>query len=55
MIDNNVDIIKSSIYDDESIDIHAETFDKDFDDVGWEPEVIDDSDDDSANLFGYNN
>lgn len=47
MEDNN------SIYADESIEIHIEVFDKDFDDVAWEPEVVDDSDEEAAELFGY--
>ena len=29
------------IYGDNSIDIHSECFDTDFDDVGWDPEVVD--------------
>ena len=40
------------IYGDDTIDIHSETFDKDFDDVGWEPEVVDDSDEEAAELYG---
>lgn len=51
MTDNNVKVINP--YQEDIIEIHAETFDKDFDDVGYEPEVIDDSDEDLANEFGY--
>lgn len=40
------------IYVDNEIGIHGEVFDKDFDDVGWEPEVVDDSDDEAAKLYG---
>lgn len=40
------------IYGDDTIDIHGETFDKDFDDVGWGPEVVDDSDEEAAELYG---
>lgn len=40
------------IYGNDSIDIHSETFDKDFDDVGWELEVEDDSDAEAAELYG---
>lgn len=40
------------IYGDDTIDIHGETFDKDFDDVGWEPEVVDDSNEEAAELYG---
>lgn len=47
MEDNN------SIYVEEGIDIHAEVLDKDFDDVAWDPEVVDDSDEEAAELFGY--
>ena len=31
-----------------------EVFDKDFDDVGWDPIEEDDSDSDAADMFGYN-
>ena len=40
------------IYGDDTINIHGETFDKDFDDVGWEPEVEDDSDEEATELYG---
>ena len=40
-------------YVDDSIEIHGETFDTDFDDVGFEPEVVDDSDNDAADMFDY--
>lgn len=43
----------NDIYDDNSINIHGGTFGQDFDDVGWEPDVIDDSDSESADIFGY--
>ena len=36
------------------MEIHEEVFDKDFDEVGFEPIEADDSDDESAELFGYN-
>lgn len=39
--------------DDYSIEIYSATFEQDFDDVGWEPEIIDDSDEDAAEMFGY--
>lgn len=41
------------IYGEDSMDIHGETFDTDFDEVGWEPEEVDDSDEEAAELFGY--
>lgn len=36
-----------------TLDIHSETFDKDLDEVGWDPIKIDDSDNESKELFGY--
>ena len=36
-----------------SVNIHAEAFDNDFDEIGWDPIKIDDSDSDAAELFGY--
>lgn len=42
------------IYDDDTIDIHAETFDKDFDEVGFDPIEEDDSDNEFAELYGFN-
>lgn len=41
-------------YSDDSIQIHGEVFDKDFDDVSWDPIEEDDSDSDAADMFGYN-
>lgn len=40
-------------YVDNSIEIHGEVLDKDFDDVGWDPVEIDDSDEDAACEYGY--
>lgn len=39
--------------DDYSVDMYVAAFEQDFDDVGWEPEIIDDSDDEAAKIFGY--
>lgn len=39
--------------DDIIIDIHSETFNKDLDEVGWDPIKIDDSDNELKELFGY--
>lgn len=39
----------------EGIDIHSELLDDDFDNVGWEPEIVDNSSDDEDDIFGYNN
>lgn len=41
------------VINDDSIDIHAEVFDKDFDEVAWDPVEIDDSDEEAAKLYGY--
>lgn len=43
------------IYGDDTIDIHAETFDRDFDEVGFDPIEEDDSDSEAAELYGFNN
>lgn len=49
-----VDFANDELPDDFSVEIHSEVFDKDFDDVGWEPEIIDDDiDEDFANMIGY--
>lgn len=40
-------------FDVQSIDIHAEVFDKDFDEVGFDPIEEDDSDEECAQIFGY--
>lgn len=40
-------------YEEQAIEIHGEVLDKDFDEVGWEPQVVDDSDEEAANMFGY--
>lgn len=43
------------IYCEESfVDIHEEVFDKDLDDVAYEPTEVDDSDNEAAELYGYN-
>lgn len=47
-------IMNEDIYpDNNSIEIYAETFNQDFDDVAFEPESIDDSDEEAANIYGY--
>ena len=39
-----------------SIEILGETFNKDFDDIAYEPEVIsEDNDEKAAEFFGFNN
>ena len=40
-------------YVEQATQIHGEVFDKDFDDVGWDPIEIDDSDEEAAHEFGY--
>lgn len=42
------------IYGSDFIDIHGETFDKDFDEVGFDPIEEDDSDSEAAELYGFN-
>ena len=34
-------------------EINAELFNNDLDDLAWEPEVIDDSNEEANELFGY--
>ena len=41
------------IYEDDTIDIYEEVFDKDFDNVKYEPDVIDDSDEQEREKYGY--
>ena len=40
---------------DYSVEINSSIYDRDLDEVGWDPEVIDDSDNESADIFGFNN
>lgn len=40
-------------YVDDAIEIHGEVLDKDFDEAGWDPIGVDDSDEEAAELFGY--
>lgn len=49
----NYEFVMYDLDDDLSIDIHSEVFDKDFDEVGFEPVEIDDSDEELARTFGY--
>lgn len=41
------------MYVEDDISIHIESFDKDFDDIDFDPHVVDDSDDEAAETFGY--
>lgn len=43
----------NSIYGEDTIDIHGEVFDKDFDEVGFDPIEEDDSDANAAELYDY--
>ena len=46
--------VNEDLYDNDTIQIHSELLDTDFDDVGFEPEEeIGDNDDDMAGLFDY--
>ena len=47
MEDNKVDYIHNFV------EIHGEVFDRDFDDVGWDPVAVDDSDEEAAHEYGY--
>lgn len=40
-------------YVDDAIEIHGEVLNNDFDEAGWDPIEIDDSDEEAAELFGY--
>ena len=42
-----------TIYSDNTIDISSESFTKDFDDIDWNPKVEDDSDEEAAELYGF--
>lgn len=48
----NKAMLRDEDIDAEAIDIHSELLDTDFDEVGWEPESIDDSNPDNDE-FGY--
>lgn len=40
-------------YVDDAIEIHGEVLNNDFDEVGWEPIEVDDSDENAAREYGY--
>ena len=40
-------------YEDEGMEISPELFDNDFDAIGFDPEEIEDGDDDMAEFFDY--
>lgn len=42
-----------TIYSDNTIDISSESFDKDFDEIDWNPKTEDDSDEEAKELFDY--
>lgn len=44
-----------NIYEDDAINIHVEAFNKDFDEIGFDPieEEDDDYDEEAAELYGY--
>ena len=45
--------IVNNMYEDNTVNIYTETFDKDFDEVSWEPETDDDLDIEAAELYDY--
>ena len=40
-------------YNDDSMEIVTECFSNDFDEVGWDPIEIDDSNEEAKELYGY--
>ena len=46
-------MLRDEDINEEGIDIHSELIDADFDEVGWEPEIIDDSNP-NEDIYGYN-
>ena len=45
--------IMNDDYAENTIEIHGEVLNNDFDETGWDPIEIDDSDEEAAELFGY--
>lgn len=46
-------VIMNDDYAENTIEIHGEVLNNDFDEAGWDPIEVDDSDEESAELFGY--
>lgn len=40
-------------YDQDSIEISGDVYNVDFDEAGWEPELIEDGDNEMSEKFGY--
>lgn len=56
MINNHASLANNDDMDeyDDTIDIHAETFSNDYDDVAWNPIIVDDSDEEEEEKYGLN-
>lgn len=56
MINNHTSLANSNNMDeyDDTIDIHAETFSDDYDDIAWNPITVDDSDNEEEEKYGLN-
>lgn len=56
MINNHASLANNDDMDeyDDTIDIHAETFSNDYDDVAWNPITVDDSDEEEEEKYGLN-
>lgn len=46
-------VIMNDDYAENTIEIHGEVLNNDFDEAGWDPIEVDDSDEEAAELFGY--
>lgn len=44
----------NAMYDEDDLTIDAAAFDKDFDEIAFDPIEVDDNDDEAAEIFGYN-
>lgn len=55
MINNHASLANNDDMDEyDTIDIHAETFSNDYDDVAWNPITVDDSDEEEEEKYGLN-
>lgn len=46
-------VIMNDDYAENIVEIHGEVLNNDFDEAGWDPIEVDDSDEEAAELFGY--
>lgn len=56
MTNNHASLANNNDMDeyDDTIDIHAETFSDDYDDIAWNPITVDDSDEEEEEKYGLN-